>query len=101
MKILLFHSTNKEIKVLKEKFYDMYGEDLAVKMASELTGNMEKFITACLQAEEEPFNPEVHTEEKAEEDAGNLTKPDVNNSVRTKQPCSRLSASRLLNISKW
>jgi hypothetical protein len=74
VKILLFHSTNKEIKVLKEKFYDMYGEDLAVKMASELTGNMEKFITACLQAEEEPFNPEVHTEEKAEEDARKFDK---------------------------
>lgn len=67
--LLVIHSTNKEIKVLKQKFYGMYGEDLAVKMAGELSGNMEKFITACLQAEEVPYNPEIHTEEKAEEDA--------------------------------
>ena len=52
----------------------MYGEDLAVKMAGELGGDMEQFITACLQAEEIPFDPEIHTEEKAEEDARQFDK---------------------------
>jgi len=60
---------NKEINVLKKTFFKMYGEDLAVKLAGELKGDLERFVTACLQAEEEVFDPEVHTEEKAEEDA--------------------------------
>ena len=61
--------TNKEIQTLKKTFFRMYGEDLTVRLAKELGGDMEKFVTACLQAEETDFDPEVHTEEKAEEDA--------------------------------
>ena len=76
-KLKLFYEsnrTNKEIQVLKKTFYNMYGEDLAVKMASELRGDMEAFITACLQAEEVPFDPEIHTEEAAEDAANRFDK---------------------------
>lgn len=61
--------TNDEINAIKKAYYKLYGKDLNVVLAGELGGDLEALIMQCLQADEEEFNPDVHTEEKAKEDA--------------------------------
>lgn len=61
--------TNKEMEILKKTYYRMYTKDLGKLLAYELHGNMERVIFNCLQAGEEEFDPQFHTQEKAVEDA--------------------------------
>ena len=66
---ILCGRSNEEINILKKTYYRMYGKDLTAKLAGELGGNLELLITACLQAEEEEYDSEIHTDEKAKDDA--------------------------------
>ena len=60
--------------LLKKSFYETYTKDLTSLISSELSGDNWKLASACLQASEEPFDPDYHTTEKAKEDATLLWK---------------------------
>lgn len=60
--------TNEEMNLLKQTYFEQYEEDLAVRMASELGGDFERFSFHCLQAMEAEFDPDFHTAEKVDED---------------------------------
>jgi Annexin len=60
--------SNKEMEILKKTFYKVYDKDLGRKLDSELSGHFEKLIFNVLQASEEPFDPDYHTDDKVSED---------------------------------
>mmetsp|Transcript_5435 Transcript_5435/g.8917 ORF Transcript_5435/g.8917 Transcript_5435/m.8917 type:complete len:334 (-) Transcript_5435:125-1126(-) len=61
--------TNKEMEILKKTYFRLYTKDLGKLLASELHGQNERLTFNCLQAAEEDFDPQFHTEEKARDDA--------------------------------
>lgn len=61
--------SNAEIDHLKKIWYNTYESDLGVMLSSELSGDFERLVFNCLQGVEEEYDEEVHTDEKAEEDA--------------------------------
>jgi len=61
--------TNDEMDLLKKTWFLRYGSDLTQVLASELSGNLERIVVACLQGIEEVYDEGYHTQEKAEEDA--------------------------------
>mmetsp|Transcript_23337 Transcript_23337/g.54206 ORF Transcript_23337/g.54206 Transcript_23337/m.54206 type:complete len:334 (-) Transcript_23337:97-1098(-) len=61
--------TNRELEILKKTYFRLYTRDLGQLMASELHGDMERLIFNCLQASQEEFDPQYHTDDKAMEDA--------------------------------
>lgn len=61
--------TNKEMEILKKKFFDLYTQDLGRVLDGELGGNFETLIFNALQAAEEEYDPDFHTEDKMKEDA--------------------------------
>ena len=60
---------NEEIAKLKASYFEMYSQDLGIKLASELGGEFKQMIFWSIQGLEKPFDPEYFTKEKAEEDA--------------------------------
>jgi len=64
--------SSRETELLKKTYYKHYTKDLSALLISELGGDLEKLVMACLQAAEEEFNPDFHTPEKAKEDAQEL-----------------------------
>lgn len=64
--------TNVEINILKKTYFDLYSEDLTVRLNSELGGDFKKVILASLQGALVDFNASYHTAQKAEEDADAL-----------------------------
>lgn len=60
---------NQEMVQLKEQYFKLYDKDLGVQLAGELRGEFERLMFHSLQASEEPFDDDYHTQEKAEEDA--------------------------------
>ena len=66
--------SNKEMEILKKKYFDLHTQDLGRVLDSELGGNLEAVVINCLQASEEGFDPDYHTEDKAVEDAEMLYK---------------------------
>ncbi len=62
------------MKLLKKTFYKTYTKDLTSLLSYELSGDNWKLTSACLQASEEPYDPDHHTIEKAKEDAEMLWK---------------------------
>jgi len=61
--------SNEDMQVLKKTYFEKYEKDIAIALDGELSGDFEKLIFYSLQAAEEEFNEEYHTEEKADEDA--------------------------------
>jgi len=61
--------SNSEIDHLKKIWFNTYETDLGVMLSSELSGDFERIVFNCLQGVEEEYDEEVHTIEKAEEDA--------------------------------
>jgi len=61
--------TNADIDLLKKAWYNTYNSDLAQVLASELSGDFERLVINCVQGVEEEYDAQVHTTEKAEEDA--------------------------------
>ncbi|TYZ63118.1 hypothetical protein PybrP1_008201 [[Pythium] brassicae (nom. inval.)] len=64
--------TNTEINILKKTYFDLYNEDLTVRLNSELGGDFKKVILASLQGALVDFNAAYHTAQKAEADADAL-----------------------------
>mmetsp|Transcript_21870 Transcript_21870/g.30733 ORF Transcript_21870/g.30733 Transcript_21870/m.30733 type:complete len:346 (-) Transcript_21870:171-1208(-) len=61
--------SNKDMDLLKLTFYKMYTKDLGSYVRSELSGNISKLATSCLQGAEAEFDNDYHTIEQAIEDA--------------------------------
>lgn len=61
--------TNEEIDLLKKTYFKMYDKDLGMMLAGELGGNLENIVVYCLQGGEEEYDPQFHTNEKAQEEA--------------------------------
>ncbi len=59
---------------IKKKYFDMYSKDLGQVAASELSGNLENLMLNVMQANEEKYDPDYHTQAKLEEDAAMLYK---------------------------
>lgn len=71
---ILVGRTNVEINILKKTYFDLYNQDLAVMLNSELGGDFKKVILASIQGAMVDFNPSFHTAQKAEDDADALYK---------------------------
>uniref|UniRef100_A0A7S3VEQ1 Annexin n=1 Tax=Chaetoceros debilis TaxID=122233 RepID=A0A7S3VEQ1_9STRA len=71
---ILVGRSNRDMELLKKTYYKYYTKDLTGIISSELGGDNWKLASAGLQAAEEPFDPDYHTEEKAEEDAEEIWK---------------------------
>jgi annexin A7/11 len=69
---ILCGRTNKEILLLKKKFFDMYSEDLGRVLDSELGGGLETLVFSALQASQEEYDAGVHTEDKMKADCKTL-----------------------------
>ena len=59
--------SKEEIELLKKAFFIVYDKDLVTTVDSDLSGDLKQFILTSLQELTEDYDPEVHTEEKAEE----------------------------------
>ena len=66
--------TNKEMEILKKKYFDLFTKDLGRVLDSELGGNLEALIFNALQASEEAYDPDYHTDEKMATDVADLYK---------------------------
>jgi|AntRauTorckE5430_2_1112549.scaffolds.fasta_scaffold10745_2 annexin A13 len=76
---ILCGRSNKDMELLKKTYYKMYTKDLTSTMSSEVGGllggsDIWKIMSASLQAAEETFDPDFHTDEKAAEDAEQIWK---------------------------
>jgi annexin A7/11 len=60
--------SNREMEILKKKFYNLYEKDLGRRLDSELGGHFEKLVFNCLQAAEETYDPHYHTSDKVNDD---------------------------------
>jgi len=61
--------SNADMEALKKAFFRKYEEDVTLKIDEEIGGDFQRLIITCLQGLEEDFDEEVHTEDKAKEDA--------------------------------
>ncbi|ETV71832.1 hypothetical protein H257_12972 [Aphanomyces astaci] len=66
--------TPDELTILKKAFFKKFQNDLVVVVADDIGGDLKKFYLAVLNSFTQPFNPEVHTQHKAEEIAEVLYK---------------------------
>lgn len=66
--------TNEELAILRKTYFDKYGKDLNVVLDDDLSGDFKKAIMASMQAPLEPYNPAIHTPQRAEQDADALYK---------------------------
>lgn len=66
--------STKDMELLKKTYYKLYTKDLTALLMSEMGGDLEKLVSACLQAAEEDYDPDFHTPEKAKEDAEEIWK---------------------------
>lgn len=66
---ILCGRSNKDMEMLKKTFYKIYTDDLTSLVGGESGGSFKKVLVASLQAAEEEWDPDYHTEEKAAEDA--------------------------------
>jgi hypothetical protein len=71
---ILCGRSNADMALLKTTYYKAYTKDLTSLISSELGGDNWKLVSACLQATEEPFDPDYHTVDKANEDAEEMWK---------------------------
>lgn len=61
--------SNDDMELLKKTYYKEYTDDLVSRMSGEVGGDMKTILISAVQAAEEEFDPDYHTEDKAEEDA--------------------------------
>lgn len=71
---ILCGRSNEDMILLKKTYYKLYTEDLTVRVCSECGGDLKVILASALQAAEEEFDPDFHTQDKAEEDATSLYK---------------------------
>lgn len=63
--------TKEELAAIRKAFFDLNDEGLGSKLEEELGGDLKSLIMMILEGEheEEEYDPEVHNEERAEDDA--------------------------------
>ena len=66
--------SNRDIELLKKAYFKIHSKDLGQMLRGELSGKFENLILNALQASEETFDPEYHTEAKMKEDVERLYK---------------------------
>jgi len=66
---ILCGRSNADMELLKKTYYKEYSDDLVSRMSGEVGGDMKKILVSSVQAAEEEFDPDFHTEDKAAEDA--------------------------------
>lgn len=66
---ILCGRSNEDMELLKKTYFKEYTDDLVSRMGGEVGGDMKKILISCVQAAEEEFDPDYHTEDKAKEDA--------------------------------
>jgi Annexin len=60
--------------ILQKKYFDLNTKDLSRKLDSELGGALEQLVLNVMQANEQEYDPKVHTDAKMMEDAEELYK---------------------------
>merc|ERR1712038_1362401 len=85
----------------KKTYYKTYTKDLTSLIVSETGGDLRKLISSCMQAAEEEYDPDYHTEEKAVEDAEELYEAGQGRWEPTKKKCSRSFLSHHPSTLKW
>ena len=60
--------SNKDLDLLKKRYFDMHTKDLGRLLDSELGGDFEKLIFTVFQASEEDYDEGFHTDDKVQED---------------------------------
>jgi len=71
---ILCGRSNADMELLKKTYYKLYTDDLVSRVSGEVGGDMKKILLSAVQAAEEEFDPDYHTEDKAKEDAKDLYK---------------------------
>jgi Annexin len=66
--------SNKEMELLKKKYFALKTKDLGRVLDAELGGTLESLVLNVLQAAEETYDPQYHTAAKLAEDAEELYK---------------------------
>lgn len=66
--------SNTEMEILKKKYFELYTKDLGQVLASELGGDLESLVLNCLQASEEVFDPDFHTDSLMKKDMETIYK---------------------------
>ena len=64
--------SNREMDLLRKKYFDMYHEDLGQLISSELGGHLGCLAMILLQASEEEYDEGYHTDEKVAQDVVTL-----------------------------
>jgi hypothetical protein len=65
---ILCGRSNEDMELLKKTYYKLYTDDMTARISGEVGGDLKKILFAAVQAAEEEFDPEYHTEDKAKED---------------------------------
>lgn len=71
---LICGRTNKEMDLLKKKYFALNTKDLGRKLDGELGGELEQLIFNVLQASEETYDPEYHNQSQMAADVETLYK---------------------------
>ena len=66
---ILCGRSNDDMTLLKKTYCKMYYGDLTAEVSRKSGGDIKAILTAAMQAAEEEFNPDYHTEDKAAVDA--------------------------------
>jgi len=69
---ILCGRSNKEMELLKKRYFDMHSKDLGRVVDSEIGGDFEKLIVNVMQAVQEEYDPDFHTDEKMAKDVEEL-----------------------------
>ncbi|GAX14795.1 hypothetical protein FisN_25Lh008 [Fistulifera solaris] len=60
--------TNREMELLKKKFFDLVTKDLGRVLDRELGGNLEALVINVMQASQQDYDEDFHNDEKVKED---------------------------------
>jgi hypothetical protein len=82
---ILCGRSNEEITILKKTYFNEYTNDLGIVLSKEVGGDLETILFNCMQGAEEPYDPEFHTDNKAEEDVAEIYKAGQGNFLGTSE----------------
>lgn len=66
--------SNKEMEILKKKYFELYTVDLGSTLAGELGGDLESLVLNCMQASEETYDPNFHNNDLMKDDMETIYK---------------------------
>ena len=66
---ILCGRSNKDMEQLKKTYYKLFTDDLVSRVTGEVSGALKKVVVGSLQAAEEEYDLDYHTDDKAKEDA--------------------------------